>query len=682
MRRRKRSNPTVSPESVARPARFGHTTLLHAAALAAVSFALYARTLWNGFVADDTSEVLQDRLIRSFKNIGVFFGHSVWYFTGATADRYYRPLKLLAYSIEYHLFGFRPAYWHLVNILVNAGVVLAIYFLVGELATVRPTSNAAGEPERLLPDTRFPAVQGLAFWTAVFFAFHPIHVEAVAWVAGGNDLWCGLALVVSLWLYRRGRTQGSPVWNYTLSAAAFLVALLFKETALTFPAVILSYDFLYDGESIREILRGCRRYVGYFVVLGAYLALRWHALGGFAPNNPDLRITTRGFLLSVPALAAEYVWKSLAPVHLSFWHEFHPVRAWGWGVAGTFALLLFFVAAALGLRRRQPLLSFGIAWFWITLAPVLDIPKLGDNVLTERYLYIPSFGVCLIAAWAWLWLREKAPLPVLRPLAYACLAAVLALGATVVYRRLPDWRNDFRLFTSTLRQAPDSPGILNEVGSLYFERNDPERALGYFQRAVALAPHNSLARNNLGSAYLALHQLPEAFGETQEAVLLNPNLAPAWANLCALYNVFRQWENAANTCGQALSIDPGNYSAHTQFGLALWNTGRRDQAISEQRRAIELDPSRLEAYFYLAICEADLGRYNQAAGEIALGLRADPRGKIAYLAHYELGAIHQIQGHPRQAAQEYEQALALNPSYAPARTQLQAIRSSAGHASN
>src|SRR5215469_7420676 len=111
-------------------------TFRHLLFLSVISFALYIPTLRSGFVADDDAEVLQDRLIRSFSNIPSFFSHGVWFFlTGDVEDRFYRPLKLLAYSVEYQLFRFQPAYWHLANIILDMAVVIAAYFLVRDLAS-------------------------------------------------------------------------------------------------------------------------------------------------------------------------------------------------------------------------------------------------------------------------------------------------------------------------------------------------------------------------------------------------------------------------------------------------------------------------------------------------------------------------------------------------------------------
>lgn len=99
MSRRRSTNAPARSASVA-AARPDHTQLLHLLFLAAATFALYARGLWNGFVTDDEGEVLQDQLIRSLANIPKLFAHNVWFFVGAETHNFYRPLKLVAYSIE------------------------------------------------------------------------------------------------------------------------------------------------------------------------------------------------------------------------------------------------------------------------------------------------------------------------------------------------------------------------------------------------------------------------------------------------------------------------------------------------------------------------------------------------------------------------------------------------------
>ena len=124
--------------------------------LSSITFGLYARGLVNGFVTDDEKEVLRDPLIRNLADIPRFFAHSVWYFAGVKVENYYRPLKLVAYAIEYQMFGFWAPGWHLAGISFHVTAVIMVYLVVRELSSSR-----------------------LGLWTALWFALHPIHVEPV-----------------------------------------------------------------------------------------------------------------------------------------------------------------------------------------------------------------------------------------------------------------------------------------------------------------------------------------------------------------------------------------------------------------------------------------------------------------------------------------------------------------------
>lgn len=647
-----------SPNRAAGLRPFFRTAAFHLLFLSASTIALYALGLRNGFVADDESEVLQNPIIRSFHGIPQMFTHSVWFFLGGKADRYYRPLKLLAYSVEYHLFQFRPAWWHLANILFNLAAVLVIYFLVRDLAG---TASLGADRQ-------------LAFWSALLFAFHPIHVEAVAWIAGGNDLLCGLGLLPSLWLYHRARSGGGArLLNYGLSVALFLTGLLFKETALTFPAVLLCYDFFYRRESLREMVRAGGRYAPYFAALGIYLMMRWRAIGGFAPNNPALGLTKLQFLLTVPVLAAEYLWKTLAPVGLNAWYTFHTVSSLGWRPAAATAVMAFLVWAMFRLRRSQGLLSLALAWFWLTLAPVLDIPKLGYNVFTERYLYIPTFGFCVLAAWGWLWLLKRASQPLTRRLAYAGVAGLVVFYSLVVVRRLPVWSSSATLWEQTARQDPDDPVVVNAAGTALYRAGRYPQALELFQRALALAPGESYTHNSLGGAYFVFHRYDDALREFQKAVALSPDTGNYWRNLGVAYANKNMWPEAVAAFQHAverfrasappiLTSDAQSTltSLYIQYGTALLREGQTGPAVDAFENAVKVNSANLDARIRLSEALMQQGQLDTAADQIVQGLNAEPGSPQAYLAHYYLGRIYRQKGMQEAANQETQKALELN----------------------
>jgi protein O-mannosyl-transferase len=619
----RRTKKVPAHAKAAAGARPDRTTARHVLLFSVAAFALYGRGLSNTFVTDDESEVLKDHLIRSFANISRLFAHGVWFFEGVETENYYRPLKLLAYSIEYHLFGFHAAFWHLASIFLHIAVVLAAYFLVRGLAS-----------------------QPLAFWTALWFALHPVHVEVVAWIAGGQDLLCALALLLALWVYHRARSGASSLLHYGLSGALFFAGLLAKEAALTFPAVILAYDFFYRRASVREMLGAWRRYLPFFAALGVYIALRVHALRGFAPVTSGMRMTRKEMVLSVPVLAVKYLWLALVPIHLNYWHIYMPVRALGWRPFGAMALVLVLVVAMFRLRRVQPILSFALAWFWLTLVPVLAIPKVSGNVFTERYLYIPSFAFCVLAAWAGLWLRDKAFRPAARRAVYTCLIAVFVFYTVLVVRRLPDWHDTLTLLEKTAQQSPESPYVAGALGYNYFQRNRLEEALSWEQRAVEL----------------------------------QPRVWPLWMNLGAIYNAMRLWEKAIEACRRGLALEPNNAMLLDQIALALWHDGQRDQALDAWRRSVQLDPTDLTAHINFATSLYQLGQLDAAIEQLVAGLRssldsrASPGSQDIYLAHFKLGYIYEQKGVWQAAAQEYQRTLEMKSDFAPAREQLEAVR--------
>jgi len=532
-------------------------------------------------------------------------------------------------------------------------VVIAAYLLVRDLAGRR-----------------------LALWTASCFAIHAIHVEAVAWIAAGQDLICGLALLLAIWSYHHARTGSSPVRRHGAAVALFFAALLAKETAVAFPLVLVSYDFLFRQDSFRSLLRGWRRYSGHLAALAVYLALRWHALGSFAPSFPRNVLGPKETLFSIPVLLTQYVWKTLLPTNLSFWYTFQPMRVLDWKVLSAMAFGLALLALVFWLRRAQPLLSFALMWFLAFLLPVLDIPKMSENVFTERYLYIPTFGFCLLAGRLCVWLLDRISKPVARRAVYAAVALVFVFDATVVWGRLPDWRDDLSMALKTADQAPTAKNLA-QAGYVYYQRGRLDDAIRYSQRAAALDPGLAWVHTNLGSQYLGQGHYDQALAEMQKAVQLQPAFAPYWANLGVFYRGTNQWDKCIDACRHGLKLAPGDHALLTMLASALWRDGQRDEALETYRRAIQAEPDRLDAYISYATALYQDGRVDAALGQLQDGLKANPEADNAYLVHYQLGAIYQKKGFEMLAVEEFRMASQLKPGSNATRIQSQPLNSSA-----
>jgi hypothetical protein len=285
------------------------TVLWHLIVLAAATVALYAQALGNGFVTDDTLELLQNPFITSYRYIPRLFATNVWAFAHSGTSNYYRPLQMLVYMAEYYFFGFQPLPFHIFNLVVGAACVIAVYFLVRALV-----GNAS-----------------IAFCAALLFAFHPVHVEPIAWISALCDPLCGLSMFTAMLLYHRARPGPRPILNHALATAVYFAGLFCKEIAMVFPALLLAYEFLYRRESLRATFSfaGLRRLAPYAGALGIYLIFRLRALGSFAPSSEGSHhLTLRQNFPSVPVLVAQYVLKLLWPSELNYYYHFIPQNAW------------------------------------------------------------------------------------------------------------------------------------------------------------------------------------------------------------------------------------------------------------------------------------------------------------------------------------------------------------------
>jgi tetratricopeptide (TPR) repeat protein len=151
-------------------------------------------------------------------------------------------------------------------------------------------------------------------------------------------------------------------------------------------------------------------------------------------------------------------------------------------------------------------------------------------------------------------------------------------------------------------------------------------------------------------------------------------------NLGAIYNAMRLWEKAIEACRHGLALEPNNAMLLDQIALALWHDGQRDQALDAWRRSVQLDPTDLTARINFATSLYQLGQLDAAIDQLVAGLRtsldsrASPGSQDIYLAHFKLGYVYEQKGAWQAAAQEYQRTLEMKSDFAPAREQLEAVR--------
>ncbi len=504
-----------------------------AAALAVLAAAVYANSIGNGFIGDDQFQLLRNPLIKDIGAIPRIFGQSVWSFLGVTGN-YYRPLQFLVYLAIYQFAGLSAPAFHGFMILLHAVNAVLLYLFVRRLAP------------------------GPAAWAAAaLFAVHPIHTEPVDWIAALPDLMLTTLALTGLLCFARqkGEPSGRQIVGH---CAIYLLALWTKETGAMLLPLYAAFGFWCLGRRWSEFRRNAALYAGMVAVFGVYLAMRVTALGGLAPRQQAyFHLAPPDFAVNVVIMAARYLGALLLPLDLNYFHVFHPAH----GVTVAFLLALFALAsaAALAFRAHTPLIRYGLFWMAAAILPALNLTGVGQNVFTERYLYLPSVGFCWIVALEWFWVYQRRP-----EWAKVVGAAVLLLCAFAVIVHNRDWRDNFTMLEVTVRQSPDSGWVHDALAGEYIQRDAFDLALEHERLAVRYDPGMALFHKKLGYILMGKDN-SGAIAEFQQVDAIEPGVAANHYDLASAFETTGDARAAAAEYQKALALQPAYPAAQQGY---------------------------------------------------------------------------------------------------------------------
>jgi protein O-mannosyl-transferase len=644
--------------------------------IAIAGVAAYTGSLRNGFVWDDHYQIVRNPFLHSDQPWRPIFTTDVWAYTRGGqpgTSNYYRPLQMLSYRILAGTSGLNPSVFHGASLILNILAACAAYWLLFLL-----TQEA-----------------WIALCAALLFAVHPVHSETVFWIAALGELGCALFFFLAFGFYVLGFRHAEPVgpakgrrrkqqenvahrgvWMVA-SCICLLISLLWKEMALTLPVVAVWYGVLYPPAAEmplrKRAMAALTRSAPLWGITVLYLIVRFAVLGRFSAVQHDWPLTPLLYGLTAAKMVATYWAKLVFPAGLNAFHVFHPARSFSdvYALAG-FALLI--VAAILIVRgaRKFPLASFAGGCVFITLIPVLNLRGVGENVFTERYLYIPSLGFCLLGTYlareCLRWIPPKTSVAV----AAGMVAVLVVLSVVEVRARAGDWRDDFTLLSATVRSSPDSAVMRNGLGhvlaeqrhdldaaqtqydlaldlarnesppnreqianalvglgGVYYWRHDFARSLQYLDEAIATDSTFGSARIARGMDLLALGRLDEAQAALAEAHHVYPNDEVVTNGLGMVALARHDTQAAIERFSEAVHLVPDYADGFLNLGRALLEANRVDDAVPALRRACELAPDNAFSHAFYGNALARAGRYPDARGELERALSIDPAFKWA-----------------------------------------------------
>jgi protein O-mannosyl-transferase len=534
--------------------------------LALGTAALYWPLTRHAFVNyDDNSYIRENPHVTT----GLSWANVTWAFTN-TESRNWHPLTWLTHQLDVTLFGLNAGRHHLVDLLLHVVNSLLVFVLL---------RNATGSIWR-------------SAMVAALFAWHPTHVESVAWASERKDVLRGFFWLLCLVAYVRyaATPAGSRRWGAYLLAMFFCACgLLSKAMVVTLPCLLLLLDFWPLNRLQMSEFSFTR-----------FRPLLWEKLPFFVLSMAVGLINTAAqyqVIWNLPfyermanALASyvSYVAKLFYPTDLTILY-LHPVHIpWLAALASLLALGLW-TGLCLAAWRKHPYLICGWFWFVVGLLPAIGLVQVGAQAMADRYAYIPSIGFFIAVIWGVASLR-------LDRMVMAILGTGVLLACLLMTRiQLGYWQDSVSLFQHAVEVEPDNFMARSCLGEAYEAVGDPVRARQELRLAVRLEPRFAQAQFKLAVNDLACGDEAGALEHYSAAVKLEPRDFDFQIHLGALHARRNEWSAAADCFSNGVAIRPGSPVAHRDMAKALGSLGRYQEAALEYQETLRLQPDFTDA---------------------------------------------------------------------------------------
>lgn len=558
----------------------GRFTLLACCVLGCLATGLYLNTLSNYFTNWDDGMIYSNYLVRSldWDNLRKIFSYE----RGGT----YQPIRVLSYAIDFHFWKLNPMGYHVTNILFYVSTCIMVFLTLKLLSRHLREGTGEGSHERV-------ALAG-----AFLFAVHPVHVEAVAWLAARKEVLQGFFFFAAFFLYLKAREEGGRrrILYLGLGLLMILLATLSKPSAIVFPAVLLVYEVARSRETWMDVLKKHWLFficsIGISIVFVSILIKVMIDAGGVKPYRggsffSNVLVSFYAFLYNIKLLAFTVNYSASYTIDL-------PRPLLGLRTLFVLGVTVLLFGLSIWSLRKGKVFFFTFFFFLVTLLPFLNLVPT-STILADRYVFIPSFAYCFLLGVGFdrfytLQARHCSE-GFLKLLSMALLVFLLTGYSFMTIRQNRIWENSYTLWADAVEKYPGSNTANALLGVVYLDLGMDEEAIKYLEKAVQILPYDYQSRNNLGIVYGRSGQPEKALKAFLTALSLRPDDESILINLSVLYQRYGDYKKTEEILKFLLSRHPGNRDLHFRLGLMYKQMEKYEAAVSELVQSSEIEPN-------------------------------------------------------------------------------------------
>ncbi len=565
---------------------------------------IYSNILHAPFVYDDRGTIVENEIIKNLSES----------FVNISNNRY---VGLLSFAFNYAIGGLNVLGYHLVNNLIHViNALLVYYFVILVFRTPKMATSTLSK-------------EFIAFSASFIFISHPLQTQAVTYITQRVTSMAAMFYLISAVCYLKARLslKTEESWNksealgqfihslkslafYILSFISAILAIKTKEISLTLPVVIImceSYFFRLEyGKLSRFIFLMLMLFILLIVPIG-YINPEKSLTDITADIDNMSRETTNisrtDYVITQSRAIMTYIRLLFFPVNQNLDYDYPIYRTiFSFEIFLSIVAILFIISVAVWTYKKAKLVSFGIAWFFLALSIESSIIPIRD-VINEHRVYLPSVGFFIACVAA---LDQVVPAKKIKIGLVVILVFILSLST---YSRNSIWRDPQILWEDVIAKAPDNSRAYNNLGVVYKERGELDRAIEQFEKSLRANRSYTAVYYNLGDVQYRLGNYENAVVYLKQALTgkLNPQLHLDILNkLGRTYGAMGQTEKAIETFEEAVKLFPSSIVLLNNLGVQYMENSQIDSAIEMFEKAINI---REEPYLFsnLALAYAKKG---------------------------------------------------------------------------
>ncbi|MFW6143743.1 MAG: tetratricopeptide repeat protein [Patescibacteria group bacterium] len=508
--------------------------------LTGVIFLCYVNTLDNRFVSDDFPGIAENPNLGKFSYV---FRHPL---------RFLRPFF---YFVIHSLFGKIPAPFRMLNILFHLGNSILLFTITRHILNKRTATISS-----------------------ILFAVHPLMTESVTWITGGIYSQHTFFFFLSFAFYLKADNKKS---NYPLSLLFFGLTLISSIKAFTTGLIFPFYEF-----TQKKLRKNLNKYLPHLLGTAAF-ALYFGAQIGDRIGKLQTKFYQQGGsyfrpFVQVPTALARYLELLFWPRDLSLYQKGFP----------NYWLAVIITAVYLGLLiyiyQKNKRIFFFFSLFLVALLPFLTPFRIAWHV-AERYCYLASVGIIVPFAFVIDNLLTRGGKCISRLGTVFLILAVCGLIARTIIRN-NDWQNRNTLWPATAKVAPENPKLHNNLGDVYAQKGNLQKAASEFELATKLLPGYADAYHNWGNVLRRQGKTEQAIEKYQQAISHNPQLWQSHSILAEIYFNQENFEKAKNHFSRSVNIYPKNIETWFNLAITYSNLNQHEKAINIIENLSAQDP--------------------------------------------------------------------------------------------